>query len=182
MATPINLKPFKGKATNELRTRSPLNFANISSRGKILVTIENKYTIEEIDPETDVDPNAVALIHLANMVGIPSFRFAGDDMKATTSVLLEFDEYTVIKSRIDALGAKVCVDWDEGYESYIQSIYRASLVQYTEAVLNAMTTTELSNLITEIEENLSIDIIITGTGASGGVLKADKVSAILEEF
>ena len=179
MPIPINLKPFKGKATNELRTRSPLNFANISSRGKILVTVENKYTIEEIDPDVDVDPNAVALITLANTVGIPSFRFAGDDMKATTSFLLEYDEVPYVQARLDALGDKVYVDWYEGYQALLDSQYRASLAQYTFEVLEALTTTTLSELITEIETNLRIDIVVTGTGASGGVLKADKITAIL---
>ena len=172
MATPINLKPFKGKETNVLRTRSPLNFANISSRGKILVTVENKYTIEEIDPDVDVDPNAVALITLANTVGIPSFRFAGDDMKATTSFLLEYDEIPYVQARLDALGDKVYIDW---YDEY----YRTIIAQYTEESLNSMNTTDLSTLITEIESKLGIDIIVTGTGASGGVLKADKITAIL---
>ncbi len=180
MTIPINLKPFRGKATNELRTRSPLNFPNISSRGKILVTIENKYTIDAIDPETAIDPNAVGLISLANMVGIPSFRFAGDDMKATTSFLLEYDEVAVIQAGLDALEGKIYIDWFEGYEAYLQNKYRNSLNQYDEATLNAMTTTELSNLITEIETKLNVDIVITGTGSNGGILKADKVNAILE--
>ena len=75
--------------------------------------------------------------------------------------------------------------WDTiaTYENiYYDKYTTEKLVDYsiTSDEINNMTSDELDTLISQIETGTGVDIVITGTGANGGVLKADKVKAILE--
>jgi len=162
MSIAINQKPFKGKAGNEKRLRRPLNFPVISVDNMVLVTVDNKHTLPFIDPETEIDQNLLALADLAKLSGVPSFRFRGDDMNATTSYLIAVDELVYIIGQLKALGTKLWVDWFDEYNLYFESDYPEDFIgtdinivfnkNYSKALipLNGSDWAEISNIESEL--------------------------------
>ena len=178
----INRKPFIGRVGNVKRTRRPVDGVIRNADGCVLLTVENKYKFEFIDPDTPVDDTIKGFDDYARLAHIPAFRFDGDDMVATASYLLRFDEYDVFKPFLETIRDKVFVDWEEDYIKWKALKTISKVANYTRPDFEDMTSDELSELIELIEATFGISMEIAGSGANGNVIKSDKVDALLGYF
>ena len=175
--TGINNKAFYGKAGNQLRKRRPMNFPIISADNKVLVTIQNKHTLQFIEPEVPIEPELLNLISLATVSGIPSFRFMGDDMKATTSFVIAYDEYEKIDGMFEDIRDKIYIDWEDEYRTWKTNKDLAVYRNYTREDLESHLVSELEEIISRIEEITGDDIVVSEPRH-----KEDKINAILNYF
>ena len=175
--TGINNKAFYGKAGNQLRKRRPMNFPIISADNKVLVTIQNKHTLQFIEPEVPIEPELLNLISLATVSGIPSFRFMGDDMKATTSFVIAYDEYEKIDGMFEDIRDKIYIDWEDEYREWKTNKDLAVYRNYTREDLEAHTVPELDSIIAKIENITGNDIVVSEPRN-----KPDFVNALVNYF
>src|SRR6056297_3352115 len=175
--TGINNKAFYGKAGNQLRKRRPMNFPIISADNKVLITIQNKHTLQFIEPEVPIEPELLSLSSLATVSGIPSFRFMGDDMKATTSFVIAYDEYEKIDGMFEDVRDKIYIDWEDEYRTWKANKDLAVYRNYTREDLEAHLVSELEEIISNIEEITGNDIVVFEPR-----YKQDKINAILNYF
>src|SRR6056297_3295237 len=180
--TGINNKAFYGKAGNQLRVRLAEDGIVRRAENCVCVSVPNKYKIEEIEPDVPVDQTIIALDVKASAARVPAFVPRGDDMRATVCYLLPFSMYEIYKPMIDTLVGKVYVDWEEDYFTWKANKDLAVYRNYTRESLEDMTTGELSELITEVEELTGRTVEISGTGSDGYILKDDKIDALLIFF
>ena len=173
----INNRKFFGKQGNVKRKRRPIDGINRNADGCVLLTVENKYKFTFIEPEVDIDQTIINLDNYATLARIPAFRFEGDDMIATVSYLLKFDEYEVFKPLLSTILDKVFIDWEEDYDLWKQDKERSQFIlNHPEEDIFEMDIPELTELISEYYNLTNRNIVVNGENIE------DYRLAILMEF